>query len=357
MASGKRGKGTGIPTLVLCVALLFGGLAVGVAVPFAALGAEGGAVILMYHRFGEDRYPSTSIRLEQFEAHLTELKRKHYRVRPVAEIVADLRAGRPLAPYTVGITIDDAFASVHSEAWPRLKAAGLPFTLFVATEPIDRRYKDMASWDDLRKMIAGGGVTIGNHSVRHAHMATFSPAAVREELEQAAARLTPELGAKHTLLAYPYGEFGLATRNAAVGMGFQAAFGQHSGAIGAQSDPFALPRFPLNERYGSLERLKEILRALPLPVSNVKPAETLLTPATNPPRFGFSVAEDAGPLKSLRCYLSGQGALTLEHPAPRRVEALLPNPLPPGRSRINCTLPAPEGRFRWFGQQFYLPAP
>ena len=28
------------------------------------------AVILMYHRFGENDYPSTNIRLEQFDAHL-----------------------------------------------------------------------------------------------------------------------------------------------------------------------------------------------------------------------------------------------------------------------------------------------
>ena len=28
------------------------------------------ATVLMYHRFGEDKYPSTNIRIAQFEAHL-----------------------------------------------------------------------------------------------------------------------------------------------------------------------------------------------------------------------------------------------------------------------------------------------
>ena len=32
------------------------------------------AVILMYHRFGETKFASTNIRLEQFEAHITEFK-------------------------------------------------------------------------------------------------------------------------------------------------------------------------------------------------------------------------------------------------------------------------------------------
>ena len=31
------------------------------------------AVILMYHRFGEDQLPSTNIRLDQFDAHLKKL--------------------------------------------------------------------------------------------------------------------------------------------------------------------------------------------------------------------------------------------------------------------------------------------
>ena len=37
----------------------------------------------------------------------------------------------------MGLTIDDAFLSVYREAWPRLKRAGLPVTLFVATESGD----------------------------------------------------------------------------------------------------------------------------------------------------------------------------------------------------------------------------
>ena len=40
------------------------------------------AVILMYHRFGEDRLPSTSIRLDQFDAHLEKLSNGNYSVWP-----------------------------------------------------------------------------------------------------------------------------------------------------------------------------------------------------------------------------------------------------------------------------------
>src|SRR3546814_3326223 len=43
--------------------------------PHPVVDVNSGAVLLMYHRFGEDDLPSTSIRLSQFEAHLAELTR------------------------------------------------------------------------------------------------------------------------------------------------------------------------------------------------------------------------------------------------------------------------------------------
>src|SRR3546814_11294366 len=62
--------------------------------PHPVVDVNSGAVLLMYHRFGEDDLPSTSIRLSQFEAHLAELTSGRYRVMALPEIVARLRAGQ-----------------------------------------------------------------------------------------------------------------------------------------------------------------------------------------------------------------------------------------------------------------------
>ena len=75
------------------------------------------AVILMYHRFGEDRLPSTNIRLDQFDAHLEKLSSGNYSVWPLAKIVDHLQKDMPLPDRTVAITIDDAYLSVFTEAW------------------------------------------------------------------------------------------------------------------------------------------------------------------------------------------------------------------------------------------------
>ena len=54
------------------------------------------AVILMYHRFGEDDFPSTNVRLEQFEDHLEILAQGQFNVWPLDDVVSHLQSGTPL---------------------------------------------------------------------------------------------------------------------------------------------------------------------------------------------------------------------------------------------------------------------
>ena len=54
------------------------------------------AVVIMYHRFGENKYPSTNTTIPQFEAHLQELATGGYTVLPLIEIVNSIAEGKPL---------------------------------------------------------------------------------------------------------------------------------------------------------------------------------------------------------------------------------------------------------------------
>jgi len=317
--------------------------------------AASGATIVMYHRFGEPDYPSTSVTMKQFEAHLALLQSGLYNVLPVPEIVAAMRAGRPLPDRTIGITVDDAYRSVYDKAWPRLKAAGLPFTVFVATAAVDRGAKSYMSWDQIREMQAAG-VTIGNHTDTHLHMVTASVQANRDAVRRAARRFTAELGAAPRLFAYPYGEASRAARAVVVDAGFDAAFGQHSGVVAGIADRFYLPRFTFNKHYGDLARFRRAVDALPLPVRDITPVDPLLV--VNPPAFGFTIDESLGKaglagLGRLACYHSQFGRVDLERLGPRRIEIRFAAPFKPGRTRLNCTLPGPQGRWRWFGWQFF----
>jgi peptidoglycan/xylan/chitin deacetylase (PgdA/CDA1 family) len=320
----------------------------------AAFAAQS-AVVLLYHRFGESAHPSTSVTIEQFEAHLQELRDGKYVVRPLTEIAAAMRAGRALPDNTLGISIDDAFSSVYHEAWPRLRRANIPFTLFVATDAVDRGTTGYMSWSQIREL-AENGVTIGSQTASHPHMPLLTPERNAAELEKSSARFRAELGIAPTLIAYPYGEYSLAVGAVAKAAGFAAGFGQHSGVIHPGSNLFNLPRFAFNESYGDLDRFRLAGRALPLQASDVTPADPFLAGTTNPPLFGFTV-QDLAPerLSRLACYVSGQGKARIERLGERRIEVRMAEAFRPGRTRVNCTLPASGGRWRWFGRQFVVP--
>ena len=318
--------------------------------------ARDSAVVIMYHRFGESEHPATNIRVDQFEGHVKELTGGRMTVLGVPEILARLRAGETLPDDAVGITIDDAFRSVYTVAWPRLRAAGLPFTLFVATDAVDRATEGYMNWDQIREL-RQGGVTIGSQTASHLHMAKSSPGRNAEDLARSNARFRAELGAPPTLIAYPYGEYSLAVRDKIVEAGFTDGFGQHSGVLHKDMDRFFMPRFAMNEAYGDIARLRLAVKALPLRVRDVTPADPLLSDSNNPPHFGFTVFGDAVKgLRALNCYASGQGRARIDRLGRSRIEVRFERPFLAGRARINCTMPASRGRWRWYGMQFYVPA-
>ncbi|BAI70682.1 glycoside deacetylase [Azospirillum sp. B510] len=310
------------------------------------------AVVFAYDRFGEDQNPSISIRVDQFEAHLDELTDGDYQVLPLPRILDALRTGKPLPDRTVAITIDEASRSAFTEAWPRLKAANLPFTLFVATDPVDRGSPAHMTWSEIRQL-AAAGVTIGALGTSTQSLLARSPDQVAADLRRMSDRFQAELGRRPAIIAYPQGEYSLAVRQLVIDQGFTAAFGQQSGVLHPQADPWSLPRFVMNETYGSADRFELAANALPLPVSDLTPDDPLVT--VNPPPLGFTIADGVGDSSKLACFATGQGRTALERIAEDRVEVRIKDPFPPGRARVNCTLPAAEGRWRWLGVQFLIP--
>lgn len=314
------------------------------------------AVAVVYHRFGEADHPTTNTSVAQLDRHIAFLKQGGFTVWPLLRVVEALQAGEALPDKTVAITIDDGHASVFRTGLPRLKAAGFPATLFLATEPLDARLSGYMSWDDVRRAL-DDGFDIGAHSVSHAHLADLSQEEAQREILHANQRFRDELGFVPPLFAYPYGEASLDVRAIVEAAGHLAGFGQHSGVLHASEDRFYLPRFALNERYGAMDRFRTLASAMPLIARDVTPRDMRLDADNNPPAFGFTVDPAVGDLSALACYAGAAGKLRLQRLGGRRIEARLTERLGVGRHRVNCTLPAGAGRWRWFGRQFYVPNP
>ncbi len=311
----------------------------------------------MYHRFGSDHHRATNIRLEQFEAHLQHLQEGGYRVWPLEKLVRHLRTNRPIPDRVVSITIDDAYRSIYTEAYPRLRALGWPFTVFVSTDGVDNHYTAFLGWDQMREM-AANGATFANHSSSHDHLVDRragedEPAwakRIRADIDHAQRRLIDEIGHAPMLLAYPYGEYNPALLALVRKMGY-TGFGQHSGPAGNHSDSAALPRFPMSEQYGKLKNFRVKVASLPFPIQRVSPSSPVLTDAQAAPKLTITLLPTDARLTGLSCFASGMGTATItwENKAERRFSVTAETPPKRRRSRYNCTAPSPHsGRYYWY---------
>ena len=313
------------------------------------------AVILMYHRFGEDRYPATSIRVEQFREHLAYLQAQNFNVLPLPEIVKRFDNGETLPPRTVAITVDDAYLSALEVARSMLEQANMPWTLFVTTDQPDRRLGDFMSWDQIRELDADPLVTIGHHSGSHHHQPDHDVATNRRDIERANARFEAELGHVPTLYAYPFGEYSAEVLDLIDEFDFVAAFGQHSGVAHAAEHRHTLPRFAMNENWGRMDRFEQRIHTKPLPVTDIRPRDVLVV-RNNPPTLEFTLADPDISAAAVGCFPSGgiEADITRNE---RRLSVTPQAAFPSGRARINCTAPYGDGTFRWFGIQFVVREP
>jgi len=324
-----------------------------------AIAARAGdsCVVLQYHHFSTTTPAVTSVTPAQFDAHLKYLEQQRFHVLPLRELVQRLKARQALPERCVSLSVDDAYRSVYEQAYPRLKALGWPFTVFVSSAAVDHQGRGFMSWTQMREM-ARNGVSFENHSHSHAHLIrrrkgesqTQWEQRVRGDIERAQRRITQEIGNAPQLFAYPYGEFTPALE-AIVGSLGLSGFGQQSGPVWPDADLQALPRYPMNTRYARLDGFRVKVNSLPMPLAAVSPRDPLLALDEWRPTLRLRLLPGSYRRGAIHCFVNGSRQVDLVWPEGERDE-LLVTPrfdLPVGRSRTNCTMPSgQEGRFRWY---------
>ncbi len=322
-----------------------------------------GAVAFIYHHFGQPDLPSTNVRVEQFEAQLDHLEEAGYQVWSLGRVVAAVTAGEALPERVVSLTADDAYRSVYEVAWPRLRERNWPLTVFVPTDPVDDGVAAYMSWEQMREL-AAQGVEFANHSASHDHLLRRPGESeaqwrgrVRADLERAERRLQAELGAEALasprLLAYPFGEFSAELAALARELGYVGA-GQQSGAVGSGVDLRALPRYPVNERYGDLDSFRVKAASLPLPVVAARPWDPVRRDG-QAPALELELGPGPADLAHLACYWGGE-RLALERLGERAFRIAAAGALEGRRGRYNCTAPGPDGRYFWYSHLWIDPS-
>ena len=317
------------------------------------------AAIFVYQRIGDDSVPQANISVDKFKAHIKELTAGGYNVVPLGKVIDALKAGEELPQNTVALTFDGAFMSTFNNSVPLMEEAKLPYTIFYASDMIDRAMPTRMSWDQIKTLRRNSRVSIGILPSAYMHMAGRTPEQNAAIINKAIGRYKEQFGEDPAFFAYPYGEYSAALRQLVGKYSFKAAFGEQSGVAHPKADFTALPRFIMTDAYGDLDRFRLTANALPLPVTDVMPEDMLIT--ENPPLIGFTVAPELTDISRLSCFVSGVGKVDLVKPGGNRVEIRLQEQLVDRRTRLNCTLPddvvipGQSETWRWYGTQLITP--
>ena len=304
----------------------------------------------MYHRFNENKYPSTNVRMDVFIKQMTIIKNINYIFYDPKDFLKEFN--KPKKEKKILITIDDGFKSFYNEAWPYLKKNKIPFILFISTEPVGKR--GYMSWDEIKEIDQSEFGYIGHHSHTHEYLIDMTEAEFVKDIETSSKIFKDKLGYIPSIFSYPFGEYSLYMRNY-ISKNFEIAFGQHSGIIDINKNKFELPRFPINEKYGELKRFNALINYYPLEYKSLKPDEKKLDSEKNPPKLIIEFFDNQPNIRNINCY-SNDGGNWKKSNLKIEANTLTINfmePFVPRRGRVNCSL-NDDGKWRWFGTQFVI---
>jgi peptidoglycan/xylan/chitin deacetylase (PgdA/CDA1 family) len=307
----------------------------------------------MYHRFNENKYPSTNIKIKEFQEHIKTIKNKKIKFINANKFEESLKNNKDKRKLL--LTIDDAFLSFYENAWPILKKEQIPFILFVSTREVGK-YNYM-TWKQIREISKESFVHIGNHSHSHEYLVDKNKDEIYKDINRSISIFKKEIGYNSDFFSYPFGEYSLEFKKIIKSFNFKYAFGQHSGVIDDTKDFFELPRFPINEKYGEKKRFEFLLNTIPFKYKEITPKEKYLKDDSNPPSVTIHFYENIKNLNLINCYsneLNKWEKSKINFINQHKIKIKLRGKFITERGRINCSLQSDGGLWKWLGMQFVI---
>jgi len=309
-----------------------------------------GILSLMYHRFDENKYPSTNIQMSVFKQQIKIIRNLKYNFYDPKDLEKNFHTTK--IEKKILITIDDAFSSFYEVAWPYLKKEKIPFILFVSTQSVGSN--GYMTWNQIKELDKESIAYIGNHSHTHGYLVDLKNKDFINDIDTASAIFSEKLGYNPIFFSYPFGEYSaLIKKN--ISKNFMFSFGQHSGVIDNNKDRHELPRFPINKKYGNLKRFEFLINLNPLQYKVLYPDEKYLIDNNNPPDFLVEFFDEQKNIHNINCF-SDEGNKWEKSNIDFNQNTLKLNfreKFNFRRGRVNCSL-NDNGVWRWFGVQFAI---
>ena len=210
------------------------------------------------------------------------------------------------------------------------------------------------TWKEIIEIEKEDFAFIGNHSHSHEYLINYEFENFLKDIKKSIEIFKNKIGYNPIFFSYPFGEYDINQRNF-ISNNFKFAFGQQSGVIDINKDKHELPRFPINEKYGDLNRFDFLSKLLPLQYKNIYPKNKLLNKKNNPPKMDIEFFDEQKNLNLINCFSNEGGKwdnsdIILEK---NKLNIKFRDKFHPRRGRINCSLKDNDG-WRWFGIQFTI---
>ena len=178
---------------------------------------------------------------------------------------AELAPGRPYAM----VTFDDGFVSVKENAAPELARRQIPWTIFVPSgclgqtpawlrnAPAAAHHDRVMTREELRALVNDPLVTIGSHTVAHAHLVEVGPERAVAELARSKADLEDIVERPVDQFSYPFGARTPALDEQAQAAGYRQLFSSNPAPVFRSPAEFVSGRISVDPWDSILEfRLK-----------------------------------------------------------------------------------------------------
>ena len=275
---------------------------------------DSGILSLMYHRFDENKYPSTNIQMDIFKEQMSIINTLNYKF--------------------------------YDPQYLQKK-----FNITKNKKEILITKNGYMSWEQIQEIEKEPYAYIGNHSHSHDYLVDLDTENFLSDINTSIKIFNQHLGYNPIFFSYPFGEYSKTIKDF-ISKNFDFAFGQHSGVIDINKDPHELPRFPINEKYGDLERFKFLINLSPLQYKSLNPEDKYIT-NNNPPKLSVEFFENQKNIENINCF-SDEGSGWDKSNITFNKNILKLNfreKFTFRRGRVNCSL-NDNGIWRWFGVQF-----
>jgi peptidoglycan/xylan/chitin deacetylase (PgdA/CDA1 family) len=211
------------------------------------------ASILMYHSVSRNGRFFTVLP-DEFEWQMSYLKRKHFSVVPLRQLVEELRSSQMPPNGQVALTIDDGYADNFENVFPILKKFNFPATIFLTTDSIGSHAEflrgeklAMLSHAQITEMKESGLIDFMPHSATHRNLDTLSLQEAQEDIERSRQAIERWGGTGADIFAYPRGRYTPELKGYLEHSGrWRAALTVRPGLVHTDSSLFELPRNPVD---------------------------------------------------------------------------------------------------------------